>query len=179
MNIRTATLQDAEQLLTIYAYYIQNSTATFECEIPSLDTFKKRIQLILKTHPYIVVEENGSIIGYAYAHPLNERTAFQWSAEISIYLSSEITGKGIGNALYSRLESILKQQNIVNIMASITEENTTSITFHERRGFSQVGLFKNVGFKFGRWLNNCWMQKTIGDDSKPNSFILFSNLSES
>lgn len=161
-TIRQATENDAQELLDIYAPYITKTTITFEDVIPTLDDFKQRIRDISQTFPYLVAEDDeGKILGYAYAHLYGPRAAYAWTVEASIYIDHNFKGHGLGTDLYKHLEDILKKQNVVNLMACITEENANSIRFHEKFGYKKVGTFQKVGYKFNRWLDVTWMQKTL------------------
>jgi len=167
VKIRPATEDDAQELLAIYAPYITNTTITFEDVIPSVAEFKQRIQNISKDFPYIVAEDDEEkILGYAYAHLYGPRAAYAWTVEASIYVDHNFEGHGLGTQLYQHLEAILKKQNVVNLMACITEENDNSIKFHEKFGYEKVGVFKKVGFKFNRWLDVTWMQKNLNPKLK-------------
>lgn len=165
-KIRRATENDAQELLDIYAPYITDTTITFENVIPSVADFKQRIRDISEKFPYLVAtDDNGKIVGYAYAHLYGPRAAYAWTVEASIYVDKDYKGHGLGTKLYQTLEDILKRQGVVNLMACITEENTNSIRFHEKFGYQKVGTFKKVGFKFNRWLDVIWMQKTLNSRS--------------
>jgi len=162
IKIRPATEDDAQELLAIYAPYITNTTITFEDVIHSVENFKQRIRDISEHFPYLVaVNDDDKILGYAYAHLYGPRAAYAWTVEASIYVDHNFEGHGLGTQLYQRLETILKQQNVVNLMACITEENENSVKFHEKFGYEKVGTFKKVGFKFNRWLDVTWMQKKL------------------
>lgn len=170
--IRTATEDDAEELLAIYAPYVEQTAITFEYDVPSEDEFRKRISHTLEKYPYLVAEENGKIAGYAYVSPFKERAAYDWSVETSIYVDMAQKRKGIGRLLYDRLEEILKKQGILNVNAcigypQIDDEYLTkdSVHFHERLGYHMVGTFHQCGYKFGRWYDMVWMEKFIGEHS--------------
>lgn len=161
-KIRQATENDAQELLDIYAPYITNTTITFEDVIPTLEDFKQRIRDISKTFPYLVaVDDNDKILGYAYAHLYGPRAAYAWTVEASIYVDRNHKAHGLGTELYQHLETALKKQGVVNLMACITEENDNSIRFHEKFGYKKVGTFEKVGYKFNRWLDVTWLQKTL------------------
>ena len=102
-------------------------------------------------------------MGYAYASAFHPRAAYDWSAEVSIYVSEDARGSGIGTRLYAALEVILKQQNIVNVNACIAFPNPGSISFHEKLGYRTVGHFTKCGYKLGRWWDMIWMEKMLGD----------------
>ncbi|GEO65422.1 GNAT family N-acetyltransferase [Companilactobacillus nantensis] len=161
-KIRQATETDAEALLDIYAPYVTDTTITFEDFIPTIADFKQRICKISETFPYLVaVDDDDKILGYAYAHPYKPRAAYAWTVEVSIYLDHNYEGHGLGTELYQALEVALQKQGVVNLMACITQENANSIRFHEKCGYKEVGVFHKVGFKFNRWLDITWMEKTL------------------
>ncbi|WP_125763387.1 GNAT family N-acetyltransferase [Companilactobacillus hulinensis] len=162
-EIRPVTEEDAQVLLGIYAPYVLDTAITFEYEVPTIEEFVSRIKSISKKYPYLVAEDAGKVVGYAYADTYNSRDAYNWTVEISIYVDSQFRGQGIGKMLYHELEQKLLQQKIVNILACITEQNTSSIRFHERMGYELVGTFKKVGFKFDTWYDIVWMQKKLVD----------------
>ena len=168
--IRTATLEDAKDLLEIYAPYVKNTAITFEYEVPSEEEFKKRIEYILEKYPYLVAENKGEIVGYAYASSFHSRAAYQWGAETSIYVKENQRNLGVGKSLYNELERILKLQNILNLNACIAYPETedeqltkNSVQFHQHLGNELVGEFDKCGYKFNRWYNMVWMEKHIGD----------------
>ncbi|MCR5255487.1 MAG: GNAT family N-acetyltransferase [Acetatifactor sp.] len=180
MLIRTATSEDADKLLNIYSYYVLNTAITFEYEVPSLEEFKGRIENTLKKYPYLVAEENGQILGYAYAGAFKGRAAYDWSVETSIYVSKDARRNHIGSALLDRLEETLKKQNILNVNACIgvpreeEDEYLTfdSVRFHEKKGYKAVGTFHECGYKFDRWYNMIWMEKMIGEHLSPQPPIV-------
>ena len=181
--IRTATVRDAAEILEIYKYYIENTAITFECIVPTVEQFANRIENTLKKYPYLVCEQDGEIIGYAYAGPLNVRQAFDWSVECSIYVKAGLQKKGLGRELYSALENALALQNIINLSACIAypeEEdeylNRNSVQFHSHFGYSMVGEFHKCGYKFGRWYGMVWMEKFIGEHNEPKSFRVFDDI---
>jgi len=159
--LRIATTDDIPAILAIYAPYIENSTATFEYDVPCLRSFTQRFLDITAQYPWLVWEEKGKILGYAYAAAPYQRAAFSWCAEPSIYLVPEAHGKGIGKKLYTALEAILKEQGYQVLYALITDENAPSLRFHEGLGYAQKVHFPNCGYKFGRWLGLVWMEKRL------------------
>ena len=168
--IRTAAVEDAPQLLNIYAPYVRDTAVTFEYDVPLQEEFAERIRCTLRRYPYLVAQINGEAVGYAYAGAFQKRTAYNWAAETSIYVKQNKRGLGIGKALYRQLEYYLKLQNIVNLNACIASTQTkdeyltnASILFHERLGFRLVGEFSRCGYKFHRWYNMVWMEKIIGE----------------
>ena len=174
MELRIATPDDAEELLGIYSYYVENTAITFEYEVPSAEEFRKRIENTLKKYPYIVATENGKIIGYAYAGAFKARAAYDHSIETSIYVSKDARQQGVGSALLEKLEGLLKKQNVLNVNACIAvpveeDEYLTfgSVRFHEAKGYKTVGTFHKCGYKFERWYNMIWMEKMIGEHTSP------------
>ena len=166
--IRVATVDDIPAILNIYAPYIETSTATFEYDVPCLRSFTQRFLTITEKYPWLVWEEAGEILGYAYASAPYERAAFSWCAEPSVYLRPEAQGRGIGKKLYEGLEEILKKQGYQVLYALITDENAVSIRFHETCGYTQKVHFPDCGFKFGRWLGLIWMEKRLTPVTIPN-----------
>lgn len=169
VTIRMAVPEDAEALLKIYAPYVEKTAVTFEYEVPSVAEFSDRIKRTLKKYPYLAAELDGEVVGYAYAGTFHERAAYDWAVETSIYVREDKKGFGIGRALYSVLEHILLQQNILNVNACIAypareDEYLTkdSVRFHEKLGYRMAGRFHQCGYKFGRWYDMVWMEKHLG-----------------
>lgn len=169
IEIRAADTKDAEELLDIYAPYVKNTAITFEYEVPSIEEFRERIRRTLKKYPYLIAGLNGESVGYAYASAFHERAAYNWAAEVSIYVKQEKKGLGIGGRLYERLEQILGRQGILNLNACIAwpqeeDEYLTrdSVNFHRHLGYQWVGEFHQCGYKFNRWYNMVWMEKQLG-----------------
>ena len=179
IKIETVSPSDAESLLEIYAPYIKNTAITFEYDVPSVKEFRKRIENILVSYPYLKAVCNGKIIGYAYLSCFHERKAYQFCAETSIYVDTKEREKGIGSLLYKAIEEIAKKQGILNLNACITYPNPPSITFHEKHGYKTIGHFSKCGYKFGKWYDMIWMEKFIGKHSDtPNKFVPFSKLNK-
>lgn len=177
MKVRIAKCEDAAKLVDIYKFYVEQTNITFEYEVPTAEEFTKRIKGTLKKYPYIVAEENGEILGYAYAGAFKGRKAYDWSVETSIYVKNGISGKGIGTVLYKELEKYLKMQNIINVNACIAYPNDKSELFHEKFGYKKIAHFTKCGYKFGKWVDMIWMEKFIGEhEDKPKSIIAFPDL---
>lgn len=174
MVIRDAALSDAQSILNIYAYYTENTVISWETKAPSLEEFQARMERIMKRYPYLVMEEDGEIFGYAYAGPFVGRAAYDWSCELTIYLRHDVRKQGLGRALYTALEEKVKDMGILNLYACIGvpegEEDeyltNNSAEFHEHLGFREVGRFRNCGSKFGRWYTMIWMEKVIGEHTE-------------
>ena len=171
--IRSVSLNDAEALLNIYAYYVKNTAITFEYDVPTLEEFKQRITNTLKKYPYLVVVKEGTILGYAYAGVFKSRAAYDWSAEMTIYLKYDAVKCGLGRMLYEALETEMKKRGFLNLYACIgypIEEDEyltrNSAEFHAHLGYQTVGEFHKCGYKFGRWYNMIWMEKLIGGNER-------------
>lgn len=159
--IRSVTINDSKQLIDIYNYYIENSSATFEEESIDVIEMKKRIEEIIPTLPWLVYQKKGDIIGYAHASPWKSRCAYRYSFEISIYVKFNSQCKGIGTKLYTELIKRLKILGAHSIIGGITLPNDSSIKLHEKFGFKKVAEFEKIGFKFGKWLNVGYWQLYI------------------
>ena len=157
--IRIAEERDAAPMLDIYAPYVRETTITFEYEVPTPEAFLARFEGITRDFPWLVWEEAGAVLGYAYASRPFERAAYAWCGEVSIYLAPEARGRGIGRRLYGVLEHILWQQGYRVIYSLITSENTASLAFHEKLGYRRCAELDGCGVKFGRWLGVIWMEK--------------------
>lgn len=151
--IRAIQIEDAAAICEIYNYYILNSSATFEEDIVREVQMVERIQKLTSHFPWIVFEEEGKVVAYAYASAWRTRAAYRNSVESSIYLHPDAKGKGIGSQLYGNLLSILKEKKLHIVIGGITLPNDSSIFLHEKFGFEKVAHFKEVGFKFGEWLD--------------------------
>ena len=166
--LRLAEPADAEKLLEIYAPFVISSDrklsdVSFEYEVPSAEEFTERIKNISADYPYIVCEHEGRLLGYVYAHPYIPRAAYQWGAEVTIYLAPEGQGRGLGRVMYAALENILRLQGVVVTYACVTASNEHSVKMHEACGYKIIGTFKNTGFKHGHWLDMVWLEKVIAD----------------
>ena len=157
--IRIATEADVPAMLAIYTPYVENTTYSFEYTAPTLEQFTQRFLRYTRQCPWLVWEENGKVLGYAYGSLPFERAAYAWCAEVSIYLAPEVQGKGIGRQLYAAVEEILWRQGYRVIYALITSENKDSLLFHEKVGYTYCTEFTNCGLKFGKWLGVIWMEK--------------------
>lgn len=173
-QIRLAAIEDAESILAIYTPYVRESVITFEYEVPTLDEMRRRIADTLKDYPYIVAILENRVIGYAYAHRQRERAAYQWNAELSVYLDGDSQGRGIGKTLYTCLMELLKLQRIVNVYGAVTLPNPASERLHESLGFRRLGNYVNTGYKMGKWLDVVWFETAINDyPANPEPFVPF------
>ena len=172
MTIRSATADDADRLLEIYEFYVANTAISFEIDIPTQEEFRQRIMRTLKKYPYLVLEDNGVIMGYSYAGAFHERAAYSHCCEVTIYIDRNSKGKGYGKALYNALEESLRKMGIINLYACIADPimkdeylTNDSERFHHHLGYNKVGEFHKCGYKFGRWYNMIWMEKIIKSNS--------------
>ncbi len=177
--INTLEICDIKDVLEIYGYYILNSPATFELEIPDIKEWTTRIENIQKKYPYLIAKIDGKTVGFAYASPLRTRKAYDYSCETTIYLHHKYLHKSIGKKLYNALFDIIKKQNIINIYACITYANTESVLFHKAFGFQEVAHFHNCGYKHNKWHDILWLEKIIGNHNiPPEPFINFNDLKQ-
>lgn len=173
MTIRLAAPKDGEALLAIYAQYM-DTPITFEYELPSQGEFCQRIEEICSGYPYLVAEEEGRVLGYAYAHTLRERIAYQWAAELSIYLAPSAQGRGLGTALYQCLLELLALQGVRTVYGCVTAPNPASEALHGKLGFRLCGTFHKSGYKSGQWWDVLWLEKEIGEYQKaPEPLVPF------
>ena len=166
--IRIATTDDIPQILAIYGPYIEHSTASFEYTVPTEEAFRERFLRITKQFPWLVWEEEGRILGYAYASRPFERAAYQWCAEDSLYLLPQAQGKGIGKKLLTALEKILTYQGYRVVYAIITSENERSLAFHRHCGYEFLAEMPHCGVKFGKSLGIVWMEKRLSSVEIPS-----------
>ncbi|MBS1369689.1 MAG: N-acetyltransferase [Lentisphaeria bacterium] len=177
MDIRIAAPGDGAGALAVYAQYI-GTPVTFECGLPSEEEFARRIRTTLERYPYLVcTDEAGRVRGYAYAHQMRERRAYQWGAELSVYLDAGVTARGLGRRLYAVLTGLLRLQGVRTVYGCVTTPNPRSERLHERMGFRRIGVFRNAGFKGGAWHDVTWFEKEIAPcDAPPGEFAAFPHL---
>ena len=167
--------RDAAGILAVYAPYIRETAVTFETEVPAPDAFTARVAGICADFPYLVLEVDGELAGYAYAHRQAERAAYAWNAELSIYLAGKWCGRGLGAPLYRLLERLLAMQGYVNLYGVITASNAGSIRLHEKLGYRQTGLHEKTGWKFGQWHDVAWLHKRVRE-GEPGTILPLSAL---
>ncbi|MBM6838601.1 N-acetyltransferase [Clostridium saudiense] len=178
MGVRLATVNDSNEILKIYGQYI-NTAITFEYALPSEEEFRERVKSIISQYPYLVYEEESKIIGYAHASRYKERTAYQWGAELSIYIDSNFTSKGIGKVLCLTLIELLKLQEVRTVYGCVTLPNEKSEKLQISLGFKKVGILHNAGYKCDKWRDVAWFEKVIATcDKNPKDFISISKIPE-
>ena len=161
MHIRFATKEDISPMLEIYRPYVETTTVSFEYTCPSLEEFNSRFEKYTQQFPWLVWEEDGEVLGYAYACAPFTRMAYSWVAEASVYLRKDAHRRGIGTALYKALEAILTKQGYLTLYTLVTSENATSLAFHQAVGYEIRADFPRQGFKMGKALGVTWLEKTL------------------
>lgn len=159
--IRLATVDDAGRVSDIYRPVVESTPTSFEIEVPDRREIARRIEDTLPSHPWLVIEGQDGVAGYAYATRHRKRAAYQWSVETSVYVDAKVQRRGIGRGLYTSLIQILVAQGFANAYAGITLPNPSSVGLHEAMGFQVIGTFRNVGCKFGRWHDVGWWQRPL------------------
>ena len=184
-KIQFATPEDAEALLEIYAPYVRDTAISLEEQPPSAEEFRSRIARTLSRYPYLVLRQDGQTAGYCYASAFHPRSAYRYSAELSIYLRPECRGQGGGAALYRQMEELLRAQGIQNLYACLAFTDRpddpylsdASLRFHTRQGYRLVGRFLQCAYKFGRWYDMIWMEKALGSHPPaPGEFVPYADM---
>ena len=169
-QIRPSTEADIAAITAIYAHHVLHGTGTFETEPPSVaDMAGRRADVLGKNLPYLVIEDAGQVMGFAYANWFKPRPAYRFSVEDSIYMHKDSGGRGLGKLLLNQLLTQLELGGIRKAMAVIGDSaNAGSIGVHKSCGFTMVGTVKSCGWKFGQWRDIVMMEKTLGEgDSTP------------
>ena len=169
MRIRFAAETDASQILEIYAPVVTLTSISFEDAPPSPAEMAGRIRRTTERHPWLVCDGAQGVSGYAYAVAFRERTAYQWSVEVSAYVRTEARERGVARGLYTSLFEILRLQGYVNALAAIALPNAASVALHESLGFTPIGVYADVGYKLGAWHDVGWWQLRILDPENPPS----------
>jgi phosphinothricin acetyltransferase len=172
--VRLATGDDATGVQAIYAPFVADTAVSFEVDVPTVDEIRLRIECALVRWPWLVCDDGGTVAGYAYGSLHSERAAYQWSANVSVYVAASRRRGGVGRALYTALLRLLVQQGFYNAYGGITLPNAASVRLHEGLGFVPVGVYRNVGFKLGAWHDVGWWQLALpaaaGNPSPPRPF---------
>ena len=151
--VRPVLLADAEPIGRIYNHYIETTTVTFEEQAVSTAEIARRIAEVTNGFPWLVAEADGAIAGYAYARPWQTRSAYRFTVESTVYLAHESTGRGIGSELYAVLLADLRARRLHCAVGGIALPNDASVALHEKLGFEKIAHFKEVGWKFGQWVD--------------------------
>ncbi len=165
--IRLATPLDAAPLQAIYEPHVRESAISFELEVPSVAQMRDRIERTLPRLPWVICENQGKILGYAYAAVHRPRAAYQWAVEVSVYVHAEARRRGVGRAVYASLFRLLAVQRYHNAYAGIVLPNPASVGLHESLGFQPVGIYRRVGFKLGAWRDVGWWQLALREHAIP------------
>lgn len=173
-RVRIARTADAAAVAAIYTPYVRDTVISFEYEPPGEAEIAARMAKVQTHLPWLVFEEGGRILGYAYASPHRERAAYRWSVDAGIYLDGQAHRRGIGRALYTVLIAALKAQGYHRAYGAITLPNTASVGLHEACGFRHIGTYREVGYKFGAWHDVGWWGLDLGSSSAPEPPAPFS-----
>ena len=162
-TIRLALRTDAAAVAAIYAPFCTDSAITFETEALSAEQMAARMQVLGEKYPWIVMDIEGRIAGYAYAGQHHERAAYRWSTNVSVYVDQRDQRSGVGRSLYQALFAILRLQGFAQAIAGITLPNDPSVGLHTSLGFTLVGVYRNIGYKLGAWRDVGWWQRALVD----------------
>jgi L-amino acid N-acyltransferase YncA len=165
-TVRDASERDASTCAAIYAPYVTDTAITFEIDPPSPDVMARRIADASRSHAWLVLEDQGRVVGYAYGAPFHARAAYRWACEVSVYLELGYRRKGGGRALYSALLPLLAERGFRMAVAGMTLPNDASEGLHRAMGFEEVGVFRRIGFKLGAWHDVAWTQRILARDGE-------------
>ncbi len=157
--IRPVMEHDVNDICQIYNYYVENTAISFEEKIISNPEMEQRVYTQSTDYPWLVYEDDGKVVAYAYANKWKARSAYRFTLEATIYMSSDCQGKGIGTKLYQALLDELITRSVRSVMAVIALPNPASIALHEKMGFEKVAHFKEVGYKHKKWMDVGYWQK--------------------
>lgn len=168
-RVRDATPADAAACAEIYAQYVRDTSVSFEIEPPGAAELAERIAVAQRRHAWLVLEQDGQVLGYAYAGPFKARPAYRFASEVSVYLDPVHRGAGGGRTLYAALFERLRQRGYRTVAAGMTMPNEASAGLHRSLGFALVGTWRRVGWKQGAWHDVTWFQLDLagGEDSPP------------
>jgi L-amino acid N-acyltransferase YncA len=166
-NLRDASELDAAACAAIYAPYVIESAITFEVDPPGPAEMGRRIAAAMRAHAWIVLEQEGRVVGYAYGGPLNTRAAYRWSCEVSVYLEPGRRRTGAGRALYDELFARLAERGYRTAVAGMTLPNEASVGLHRAMGFEPVGTYRRIGWKHGAWHDVAWVQRALATGQDP------------
>jgi L-amino acid N-acyltransferase YncA len=162
-TIRLVSLSDGQQVRDIYAPFCEHTPVSFETQAPTAEEMCDRIAKILRSHPWLVYENEGEVLGYAYASPHRERAAYRWAIDVSAYVLEGHRRLGVGRSLYRSLLALLQLQGFYRALAGITLPNPGSVGLHQAMGFRPMGTYQNIGYKCGQWHDVEWFQLALRD----------------
>ena len=163
--VRDATVEDAAACARIYAPYVRNTAVSLEVEPPTAAEMAGRIEAALARHAWLVLEDDGRVVGYAYGSTFNARAAYVWSTSVSVYTEPGRRRTGAGRALYTALLDRLAARGYRTALAGVALPNEASVGLHTAMGFEPVGTYRRVGWKLGRWHDVTWFQRPLGNGS--------------
>ena len=166
-RVRDATTADAAACAVLYAPYVTGTVVTFETEPPTAEQMAERIAAAQRRHAWLVLEDDGAMVGYAYGGPYKERAAYRWSCEVSVYLEPGRRRTGGGRALYEALFARLAERGFRTAVAGMTLPNPASEGLHRALGFEKVGVYRRIGWKHGAWHDVAWVQRTLASTDDP------------
>jgi phosphinothricin acetyltransferase len=172
VRVRLARAGDGDALAALYAPMVTETAVTFELEPPSGAEMARRVAATLPSHPWLVIDDETGVLGYAYAHRFHERAAYDWSVETSIYIDASQRGRGVGRSLYTALITVLRAQGYRQAVAGIALPNPASVKLHEAVGFEHVGDYHRVGWKHGAWHDvGMWALDLQPDGGSPSPAV--------
>lgn len=178
--IRIATVEDADAIHAIYAPAVTHGTATFETALPGVEAMRERIRSRLQHYPWLVWDEAGEVLAYAYAGRFRERAAYDWIAETSIYVHAHAQRRGIARRLYGALLDVMRLQGINQAVGVITLPGPVSVALHEAMGFTPAGVWRQSGYKLGRWWDvGVWQMSLQPAAASPSPTVPFAQLRHS
>ena len=178
-QIRIARPADASGMLSVLAPFITDSTTNFATQVPSLSAYTRQLTAGLAVYPALVCCQGETITGFAYATRFREQAAYDWAAELTIYLSPAVQGQGLGRRLLTRLLQLLKKQHIAVAYSCLARPNPASEGLHRSLGFRRLGAFPQSGYKGGQWIDIIWYEKRLRPEAPPKAFIPFSEIRSS
>ena len=165
IDVKSACPDDAEAIAAIYAHHVLNGTASFEQDPPSASSWRDKIEAVLASNwPFLVAESEGQVVGYSYATQFRDRPAYRFTCENSIYVHPRHVGAGIGKTLLAALINAARKSGFRQMIAVVGGAEPASVALHKSCGFNEAGRMKSVGFKFGKWLDTLYMQRSLIDD---------------
>lgn len=167
LHLRLATDADAPALREIYAPWVERTAVSFEEIVPGVEEFAGRIRESNERWAWVVAELTGKLVGYAYGSSHRKRMAYRWSVEVSAYVHPEFQRRGIARALYGELFARLAERGYCNAYAGIALPNDASLALHRALGFSDIGVFPRVGWKFGAWHDVAWLHRPLRESPPP------------
>ncbi len=177
-RLRLARPTDAAAIRRIYAPYVEETAVSFATAPPSVAALEAKVEKTRLQYPWLLVERKSEVVGYAYAGPLRERDAYQWIAELSVYVAETAQREGLGRRLYEALLVLLERQGYASAYGVVTLPNPASVALHESLGFERVGLFDDVGYKHGAWHDVGWWRLRLGEPATPDPPVPFPDLPE-